>query len=231
MDYNELITDLQQIPIDRDATIENLDRLIRHATYLAQRTDVTDSHAKDILSVAPSFIHKQLSRLGMHIDDEADIIAWISRSLMELLFMLRYMYSGRDQYDELIKEQLKDIKDIDNVIYPDGTPSEDNHDEVKTFFADMQKLWTEMQKFGVEREKLKRPSPARHFAKGAGLLDDYRSGWWIHSKYVHPTAYLLFGKREFVYGDGARLYFWVLAQYYAARNLRDLHMMIKAINH
>jgi len=150
---------------------------------------------------------------------------------MELLFMLRYMYSGRDQYDELIKEQLKDIKDIDNVIYPDGTPSEDNHDEVKTFFADMQKLWTEMQKFGVEREKLKRPSPARHFAKGAGLLDDYRSGWWIHSKYVHPTAYLLFGKREFVYGDGARLYFWVLAQYYAARNLRDLHMMIKAINH
>jgi len=46
---------------------------------------------------------------------------------------------------------------------------------------------------------------------------------------MHPTSYLLFGKRSFVYGDGARLFFWAVAQHYAARNLRDIHRMIEAI--
>jgi hypothetical protein len=229
MDYNELIIDLRQVPLDRDGIAVNLDRLIKHATYLEQRPDVVDPLARAIIDTAPSFIRKQLERLRMHLDDEADIIAWLSRNLMELLFMLRFMYSGKEQYDELFKEQLKDLKDIEKVFYPEGSPGADAPEEVKAFYADMQKLWEVMQNYGIEPDKLKGYNPASYFAKGAGLLHEYQRGWKIHSKYVHPTAYLLFGRKDFVYGDGARLYFWALAQYYAARNLRDLHKMIGAI--
>ena len=229
MEHNELILDLQQIPLDRAGIADNLDTMITHAAYLEQRDDIVDPLARSVLEVAPSFILKQLKRLRAHLDDEADIVAWLSRSLMELLFMLRYMYSGRKQYDELIKEQLKDLKDIEKMLYPDGTVRADAPDGVRSFNADMQKLWEEMQKYGIEPEKLKSPKPARYFAEGAGLLHEYQRGWKIHSKYVHPSVYLLFGKRGFVYGDGARLYFWALAQFYAARNLRDLHLMIQAI--
>ena len=229
MDYNKLLTDIHQIPLDRKGISENLDRLLKHAKYLEQTNDVAEPLARGVLDTAPSFIRKQIYRLQIHLDDEADIIAWISRSLMELLFTLRYMYSSRDRYDEVVKEQLKDLKDIEKIIYSEGAPPDDGPEEVKSFHADMQKLWEALQGYGVERDELKRPNQAHFYAEGAGLVDEYKRLWKIHSKYVHPTSYLLFGKRNFVYGDGARLFFWATAQYYAARNLRDIHRMIEGI--
>ena len=133
MDYNELITDIQKIPIDREGISENLGCLLKHAKYLEEREDVGDPFARGLLDTAPSFIRKQVERLQLHLDDDADIIAWISRSLMELLFMLRYMYRSRERYDEVINEQLKDLKEIENIIYPSGAPSEDAPEEVKSF--------------------------------------------------------------------------------------------------
>jgi hypothetical protein len=229
MNYNELIVDLQKIPLDREDIAENLDRLIRHAAYLEKRTDIVEPLPRGILDTAPSFMRKQLERLRTHLDDEVDIIAWLSRSLMELRFMLRCMYRGKEQYDELIKEQLKDLKDIEKIIFHEELPVADTSEDLKAFHADMNKLWEALQKYGIERGELKSPSPASYFAKGADLLHEYQIGWKIHSKYVHPTSYLLFGRREFVYGDWAKKCFWAFAQYYAARNLRDLHKMIEAI--
>lgn len=111
----------------------------------------------------------------------------------------------------------------------EASPNPDAPEEVKTFHADMKKLWETLKAYGVERDNLKGIKPARYFADGADLVQEYQRGWKVHSKYVHPTAYLLFGKKDFVYGAGAKLYFWVSAQYYAARNLHDLHKMIEAI--
>jgi len=229
MDYNELLTDIHRIPLNRKGIAKNLERLLKHAKYLEERNDIADPLARGILDTAPSFIRKQIVRLQLHLDDEADIIAWLSRSLIELFFMLRYMYSSRDRYDEVIKEQLKDLKDIEKVIYSEGAPTDDSPEDVKSFHGNMKKLWEALQDYGVERDELKRPNQAFFYAKGAGLLDEYNRSWKIHSKYVHPTSYLLFGKKSFVYGDCGSSYFWALAQYYAARNLRDIHRMIEAI--
>ncbi|MEK0337177.1 MAG: hypothetical protein QQN41_07075, partial [Nitrosopumilus sp.] len=102
-------------------------------------------------------------------------------------------------------------------------------EEVKTFYSGMLNLWDTVKKYGIFREKLKRPNQAYYYAKGSNLLDEYQRNWKIHSKYVHPTSFIIFGKRDFVYGDGAKQYFLALVQYYAARNLRDLHLMIQAI--
>jgi len=229
MDYNELFTNINQIPRDRKGIAGNLDQLLKHAKYLEQRNDIADPFVRGVLDSAPSFIRKQIERLQLHLEDDADIIAWISRTLMELFFMLRYMYNSRDRYDEVIKEQFKDLRDIEKIICSEVAPSDDAPEDVKSFISDMQKLWQALQGYGVERDELKKPNQAYYYAEGAGLVDEYRRSWKIHSKYMHPTSYLLFGKRSFVYGDGARLFFWAVAQHYAARNLRDIHRMIEAI--
>ena len=229
MDYNELFTNINQIPLDRKGIAENLDQLLKHAKYLKQRNAIVDPFARGLLDSAPFFIRKQIERLQLHLEDDADIIAWISRTLMELFFMIRYMYNSRDRYDEVIKEQLKDLIDIEKIIYAEGVPSDDAPQQVKSFLSDMQKLWQALRGYGVELDKLKKPKQAFYYAEGAGLVDEYRRLWKIHSKYMHPTSYLLFGKRSFVYGHGVRLFFCVSAQYYAARNLRDIHRMIEAI--
>lgn len=228
MQRDDLIVDIQEIPLKRDVIEENLQRLLEHARYLEEINDVEDPLAKGLLDAAPSFIRKQLERLLNHLDDEADMIAWVSRSLMELFFTLRYMYSSRERYDEVIEEQLKDLKEIEGVIYPNGSPSPDDPEKIKDFHSDMKRLWEAMEYYGVNRDDLRRPNTVRHYAEGANLLHEYIRSWRIHSKYVHPTSYLLYGSKGFVYGDDARLFFWVMAQYYAAWNLRDLHGMVEA---
>jgi hypothetical protein len=147
---------------------------------------------------------------------------------MELFFILRYMYTSPERYDEVIKEQLKDLKQIEDIIIGSGETPREQQENGMLFQRDMRTLWEEMSRYGIGRDELRAPSPARHYAEGAGLIGDYNRLWKIHSKYVHPTSYLLFGRSSFVYGQEVNNFFWVLAQYYAARNLRDLYKMIEA---
>lgn len=205
--------------------------MLQHVQYIETISDVNDPMAKGLLEVVPPYLRKQIDRLQRLIDDndnEPDIVSWISRNLMELFFTLRYMYSSRERYDEVIKEQLKDLKEIENVLYPSDSPAQNVPEQVKPFHSDMKAMWEVLENYGIRRDDLKRPQTVQYFAKGANLLHEYNRGWRIHSKYMHPTSYLLFGKKDFVFGMDVRLFFWIMAQYYAAWNLRDLHGMIEA---
>jgi len=73
MDYNKLLTDIHRIPLNRKGIAENLERPLKHAKYLEERNDIADPLARGILDTAPSFIRKQIERLQLHLDDEADI--------------------------------------------------------------------------------------------------------------------------------------------------------------
>src|SRR5262245_3461207 len=106
MDYKDLIIEIDKIPVEGESVTKNIDRLLKHARYLEGRNDINDPFAKGLLNTAPSFIRKQIERLELHLNDDIDIIAWISRNLMELFFTLRYMYSSQERYDEVISEQL-----------------------------------------------------------------------------------------------------------------------------
>jgi hypothetical protein len=121
MNRDDLITDIERIPYDRNGFGENLRELLRHAEFLKEISDVKDDLAAGILEVVPAYIGKQLKRLLANFDEEPDFIAWISRNLMELFFTLRYMYSSRERYNEVIIEQLKDLKELEELLCPGGT--------------------------------------------------------------------------------------------------------------
>jgi len=225
----DLIIDLGLIPTRKRKIQGNLVTLLRHVRKLRSLDNVADARADLLLSVAVAYVEKQIRRLRLLMEDEADIIAWISRTLLELFFVLRYMYTGVDQFDEFVDEQLKDLKNIESVLYPDGIPDEDDPAEITAFHTHMTEVWKDLEKLGLDKDGLRNPRPARYFAEGAGLMSEYDSHWKLHSKYVHPTSFLLLGRKSFVYGDGARLYFWVVAQHYSAWIIRDLYGMLAAI--
>ena len=166
----------------------------------------------------------QVKRLQIHFEAEIDIIAWISRGLMELFFVLRYAYNSHDRLDGLIKEYLKDAKDIEKFISKKILDS-NAPEEILAFNNATDKYW---EKIGVNPDELKGHYPVKYFAENANLEEEYQSNWKFHSKYAHPTAYLLFGDRKIVDGSDSRQYFWQRAQYYAARNIRDLYKLIEA---
>lgn len=109
MDYKELIIDIEQTPVDKKGVAKNINRLLKHAKYLEGRKGINDPFAKGLLDTVPAFIRRQIERLELHLSDDVDIIAWISRNLMELFFTLRYMYSSQERYDEVIGEQLEAV--------------------------------------------------------------------------------------------------------------------------
>jgi hypothetical protein len=43
------------------------------------------------------------------------------------------MYSSQERYDEVIGEQLKDLKEIEDLLYPGGSPEQDAPGGVKAF--------------------------------------------------------------------------------------------------
>lgn len=225
----ELIIDLELIPTEKRKIQGNLVTMHRHVRRLRSLDNITDARADVLLSISLVYVEKQIRRLRTLIEDEADIIAWVSRTLLELFFVLRYMYGSVDQFDEFVDEQLKDLKNIENVLYPNGIPEEDDPAEITAFHTHMSEVWKDLEKLGLDRDGLRNPRPARYFAEGAGLLSEYNSHWKLHSKYVHPTSYLLMGRKSFVYGDGARLYFWMVAQHYLAWIIRDLYGMVAAM--
>jgi len=227
MNRDELIVDIQNIPQDKKGIKGNLRLLLKHAQYLGTVNDIHDPKPRGILQSVPSYIRKQIVRLQNRLDDEVDIVAWISRNLMELFFMLRYMSKSEDNYDEVMREQLKDLKDIEDIIFPAGSPSSDDPEELRRFHSNMNEMWETLADYGVNRDELERYKTVRSYAEGADLLNEYDRGYRLHSKYVHPTSYLLFGRKSFVYGRGTQPFFWVMAQYYAARVLHDLHVMIE----
>lgn len=225
---DELIINIEKIPRDDKEIIENIDLLIQHSNYLYTRKDIKDSMARTIIDSVIPFIKKQLERLKQNINEEADFIAWLSRNLMELFFILRYIYNSRENYQLVIKEQFVDLKDIENVLFPNGFDEKDIATPLKQYIEDMSKLWNYLKNYGIEREELKGHQNAKEYAKCGDVLEEYDRGWKIHSKYIHPTSYLLFGKQSFVFSDDTRLFFKIMFQYYAAWNLRDLHGMIIA---
>jgi hypothetical protein len=75
MNYSDLAIEIDTIPFDHEGIHRNLICLLRHARYLEERTDIADSFARGLLDSAPSFIRKQIERLQLHTDDEADIVA------------------------------------------------------------------------------------------------------------------------------------------------------------
>lgn len=224
MDYEDLILDIQKIPFEGSNRKDNLNLLLKLAEGLKAKNDISDGSTNYLVAHASEYIRMQVNRLQIHIEAEIDIIAWISRGLMELLFFLRYVYNSHDRLDELIEEYHKDFKDIVKIMSKKILDSE-TPEEILAFNNAMDKEW---EKIGVNPDELKGLYPVNYFAEKGNLEEEYQSNWKFHSKYVHPTSYLLFGDRNIVDGSDFRQYFWQHAQYYAGRNIRDLNKLIEA---
>lgn len=212
MDCSTIKKEFNELPTDRTDVLNQVDELLQTVAELRSLPPVTDERAIYILEIITSYLKEQLERMKLLIDEKIDIIAWISRNLSELYFILRYIYKSDGGYEEIIKEQLTDLKELEDIILQNGTPSVEDSEDLQTFSSDMNKLWHEVQGWGIAREDLGRPNQIRHYAEIGGTLSEYQATWRIHSKYVHPTSYLLFGRKDFVFADEVTHFFRVLVR-------------------
>lgn len=220
MDSSSIVHQIDQIPRHKDDALKNVAQLIVCLDYLATcKTGLSESDF--LLDSTVPWVKRQLQLFECNTDGGPDLMAWIARNLMEAFFLFRYMYASKENYKEVVLEQFVDIREIEDALLPPF----DGQDETAHYRA----KWEALKSYGVDRASKKRPKVARTYAEVAGLLDDYDLGWRITSKYVHPSSYLLFGDPRIVYHEDVNTTLLVLVQYYAARNIRDLLMMVEKI--
>jgi len=165
-----------------------------------------------------SYLLNKLSFFKNNIDGDIDLIAWFSRSFLELYFLLRYAFKSDTNVRELLDYPINELTDIDKAIYEKGKP-EKMSEEDELFRKNLHTVLEKVKSAGIIFNK--ELSISKKIAEESGLLNYYEVYYKLHSKYVHPTPYLLFGEKKFVYSSDALIMFRSLALHFVSVIIKD----------
>lgn len=102
--YNrdDLLVDIQQIPISKKGIKKNIKKLLKIIKSIDYTSEEYDHKTLDVLEGVIPYIQKQSYRLLKNFGSQIDIIAWISRCLMELWLTMRYMFTSSERFNEVM---------------------------------------------------------------------------------------------------------------------------------
>ncbi len=166
-----------------------------------------------------SYTIKQLGRLARFFDDDTDLLAWPARNLFETLLLARYTLASPERVTEFMLRCVKDYQHLQNewsASFPFDPTS-----EAETAYTDSLTALSA----AIAEEDLSLPpgkTNIRALADTCGLIDLYRVGYPLLSKYVHPTPLQFMGDKTFLHGEEARRGILTFGQYSAALLLEEM---------
>jgi hypothetical protein len=156
-------------------------------TLFASRDSVTRAHLHAV--------NLQLARAVRWIDQEADLMALVLRSLIELRFWAHFVSQGNDKAKHFLEEANTDSKDIYERLLK-AFPEETTPYNVPPV--------------------VKRVNPTR-------IDDEVELLWKICSKFIHPTSFVLDTPETTILNEDYRKVFAVKVLYYGWGILEMFH--------
>jgi len=152
------------------------------------------------------YLDLQLDRLHDWAEGPVDLLAMVTRSLLELLFWTEYILETRPNAQRFLEEQRIDLAELmKKAVLAFEAESEAIFDETPEGFAELLAL------------KGKRVDGSKR-----GSLDAYT--FKLCSKYIHPSSWLLAELDERLNSEMNRKLFWMMSLRYAA-NISALLML------
>ncbi len=144
------------------------------------------------------YLDLQLSRAVRWIDQEADLMALVLRSLIELRFWASYVSEGNDKAQHFLSEANTDSVDIYERLLK-AFPRETTEYDLPA--------------------RVKRVTPTRI---------DYEEEllWKVCSKFIHPSSLILEGPETTIFSDGYRQMFAIKVVYYGWGILERFHDIV-----
>jgi hypothetical protein len=142
-----------------------------------------------------TYVNLQLARAVRWIDQEADLMALVLRSLIELRFWAHFVSQGNDKAEHFLEEANTDSKDIYERLlkaFPEETTPYNVPPVVKRF------------------------NPTR-------IDDEEELLWKICSKFIHPTSFVLDTPETTILNENYRKVFAVKVLYYGWGILEMFH--------
>jgi hypothetical protein len=152
------------------------------------------------------FAADQLHSLQVLYTFATEFRAWVARNLYETLLWCRYVLAS----DESLTSFTTGVQ-WDEIEMLEGLASVAPEEE-RSFGRRAQQIRRSLAKQGRSVAKSKRPKP---LSEEVGAGREHEGFYKLYSKYVHPTAWLLYGPRDRVHDREVRNIFLIKAQVYA----------------
>lgn len=177
-----------------------------------QYAEVTSTEAM-VRQHLGDYLNLQLERLHDWAEAPLDLLAWVTRSLMELLFWTEYTLETEQNAKRFFEEQRIDLAElVRKAISAFETEAEEMFDKTPEGLADLLDV------------KGKRVDGTKR-----GALDAYT--FKLCSKYMHPSSWLLVDLDNRLNSETNRKLFWMMSLRYAASIAALLALSPRPVQH
>ncbi len=196
---------------------KNIDNIVRLIAAAARKISPKDEH-----DIIPEIVRRTSLYAALHLrmiidlyDFPIECTAWIARNLFEMNLILEYSIHYPEKAKEFVLQKGSDEKEILEGILT--LNSNDILVSIVPLRERIGHLESILKKYGK--------SNIKHFtvaemARKVGMENDYNAFFKLYSKYVHPTAWLIFAEDEEKASMVHKNTFLLQAQYYSSRILK-----------
>lgn len=227
MKIDKLIFDANLIPTKNEDILKYIGVLNEYINFITSSKLNWNEDVRKLILNSFSYISQKLELLKNNLYNNIDLIAWISRSLLEMYFILQYCFLSEDNLKDILLYPINELSSIDKAIYEKGKPEKLSAED-EMFRDNLKVVLEKIESAGLKFNK--KLTISREIAEKSGLLDYYEVYFQLHSKYVHPTPYLLFGEKKFVYSPEAKNMFRSLSLYFATKIINDTYKFLEVNN-
>lgn len=209
-----------------DQRIQRLQALIQFAE-VGKRLTFPNAGVTRFVHHSLDFILRHLRRLERYPDEEADLFAWVARSLFELMLLVLPAQTP-DDLTAIVAQKVNDYEHlyktlsdpsvlglVDDVTHGNALDSA----EMKELDATVNELHDLINKGGVA---LSGPERWKSLAKKIGREPLYTMLYPSMSKLVHPSSAQIFSGGDFWFGEETRRSMLVIALHSASETIRHL---------
>lgn len=196
---------------------KNIDKIVRLIAHEVQKIS-----PKDKYDVVSETVRRTSLCAALHLrmmidlyDLPIECIAWISRNLFEMNLIMEYSIQFPEKAKEFALQKGSDeIEILQGTLKLSSSNSNESAILVEERISHLQGVLKKHGKIGIKHFTV------AEMARSVGMKDEYDAFFKLYSKYVHPSAWLIFATQEEKSSMVYRNIFLLQAQYYASRILK-----------
>jgi len=196
---------------------KNIDKIVRLIIAEAQKISPKDKYdaISEIVKRTSLYAALHLRMMIDLYDLPIECIAWISRNLFEMNLIIEYSMQYPEKAKKFALQKGSDEKEIlEGILTLSSTKSRDSIAPLEERIGHLEGV---LRKYGEETLK---HFPVAEMARKVGMEDEYNAFFKLYSKYVHPTAWLIFAREDEKANIVYKNTFLRQAQYYSSRILK-----------
>jgi len=195
----------------------NLDSIVRKIVDNAQHIFPRDNQdiVSQIVRSVSLYAALQLRMVIDFYDYPLECIAWVSRNLFEMNLIVEYSLKYPEKAKEFGLQKGSDEKEIlERILSLQGNNELLNTKPLEERIKHISKM---LIKHGKENPK---HFHVKTMATAVGMEEEYTAFFKLYSKYVHPSAWLIFSSENEKSNETYKNTFLIQAQFYSSRILK-----------